>query len=145
MSTSGQRFQCPAGVFTRETANTNVCQFWTSLHIFRSDAKLSLLGKQIKRLDTQFLKNKHTYLIMTSSARLGNVLPSLKMVRISHDVLQEMIEANSWKNYSKLFQSSEMNRVVWWIKTKTATFLKMSFLFLYRYCFVILPKFFWPN
>ena len=40
---------------------------------------------------------------MTGLARLENVLPSLELVRISNHVLKGMIEANSWKNRSKLF------------------------------------------
>ena len=40
---------------------------------------------------------------MTGLARLENVLPSLVLVRISNYVLKGMIEANSWKNRSKLF------------------------------------------
>ena len=35
--------------------------------------------------------------------RLGNVDPSLELVRISNYVLEGMIEANSWKNRSKPF------------------------------------------
>ena len=34
--------------------------------------------------------------------------PTLELVRISNPATKEMIEANSWKNRSKLFQPSEI-------------------------------------
>ena len=49
---------------------------------------------------------------MTGNDRLENVLPSLELIRISYHALKGMIEANSWKNRSKLFQPSEINHVV---------------------------------
>ena len=36
-----------------------------------------------------------------------NVPPPLELVRISNHALKGMIEANSWKNRSKLFQPSD--------------------------------------
>ena len=49
---------------------------------------------------------------MTFNHRLENVSPSLKLVRISNHALKGMIQANSWKNRSKLFLPSEINHVV---------------------------------
>ena len=49
---------------------------------------------------------------MTGHVRLENVPPSLELVSILNHVLKEMIEANSWKNGSKLFQTSEISDVV---------------------------------
>ena len=45
---------------------------------------------------------------MTGNFRLENVPPSFELVRISNHALKGMIEANSWKNRSKLFQGSEI-------------------------------------
>ena len=77
VSTSGQRLQSPR-VFRRKTENINVCKFWTSLHVFRSDGKLSHPDKQSEILDIQISNqsinqsinqsNKYTCLIMTSNA-----------------------------------------------------------------------------
>ena len=50
---------------------------------------------------------------MTGNVGLENVPPSLELVRISNHALKGMIEANSWKNRSKLFQGSE----ILWAKT----------------------------
>ena len=76
---------------------------------------------------------------MTDNARLENVPPSLEVVRISNHILKEMIEANSQKNRSKVFQPSKINHVVCWIKTtKTLSqiFSKLEMLFnLLRHCF----------
>ena len=49
---------------------------------------------------------------MTGYVRLENVPPSLELVSILNHVLKEMIEANSWKNRSKLSQPSEISHVV---------------------------------
>ena len=40
---------------------------------------------------------------MTGNTRLEKVLPSLELVTISNHAFKGMIEANSWKNRSKLF------------------------------------------
>ena len=40
-----------------------------------------------------------------------NVPPSLELVRISNHALKGMVEANSWKNRSKLFQPSDSNQL----------------------------------
>ena len=52
-------------------------------------------------------KSKHACLMITSNARLKNVPTSFELVRISNHISQEMTEANSWKDCSKLFQPSE--------------------------------------
>ena len=49
---------------------------------------------------------------MSGNDRFENVPPSLELVRISNHALKGMIEANSWKNRSKLFQPSKINHVV---------------------------------
>ena len=49
---------------------------------------------------------------MTGNDRLEKVTPSLELVRISNHAIKGMIEANYWKNRSKLFQPSEINHVV---------------------------------
>ena len=48
---------------------------------------------------------------MTGNDRLEKVTPSLELVRISNHAIKGMIEANSSKNRSKLFQPSEINHV----------------------------------
>ena len=49
---------------------------------------------------------------MTGNDRLEKVTPSLELVRISNHAIKGMIEANYWKNRSKLFQPSEVIHVV---------------------------------
>ena len=49
---------------------------------------------------------------MTDNDRLENVAPSHELVGISDHALKVMIEANSWKNRSKLFHRSQINHVV---------------------------------
>ena len=49
---------------------------------------------------------------MTGNDGLENVPPFLELVRVSNHALKGMVEANSWKNRSKLFQPSEINHVV---------------------------------
>ena len=43
--------QSSTWVFRRKTENINICKFWTSLHICRSDGKLFHPDKQSERLD----------------------------------------------------------------------------------------------
>ena len=69
---------------------------------------------------------------MTDNERLENVPPSLKLVRILNHAIKGMIKVNSWKNRSKLFQRSEINHVVWWVrtsKTLSQTFSKCDIFF----------------
>ena len=54
---------------------------------------------------------------MTDNDWLEKVTPSLKLVRISNHAIKGMIEASSWGNRSKLFQPSEINHVVYWVRT----------------------------
>ena len=49
---------------------------------------------------------------MTGNDRLEKVTPSLELVRISNHAIKGMIEANSSKSRSKLFQPSEINHAV---------------------------------
>ena len=49
---------------------------------------------------------------MTGNDRLEKVTPSLELVRISNHAIKGMIEVNSWKNRSKIFQPSEINHVI---------------------------------
>ena len=49
---------------------------------------------------------------MTGNDRLEKVTPSIELVRISNHATKGMIEANSLKNRSKLFQPLEINYVV---------------------------------
>ena len=82
------------------------------MQIFGSDSKLSHLDQQSgKDWTLGFFKNKYVCLIMTSNDRLKKVTPSLELVRISNHAIKGMIEANSWKNRSKLFQPSEIIHV----------------------------------
>ena len=60
----------------------------------------------------RFFKNKYVCLIMTDNEEIEKLTPSLELVRISSHAVKGMIEANSWKNRSKLFQPSEINHVV---------------------------------
>ena len=48
---------------------------------------------------------------MAGNDRLEKVTPSLELVRISNHAIKGMIEVNSWKNRSKIFQPSEINHV----------------------------------
>ena len=98
--------------FQKKTESTNYT-FQSYLQIFGSDSKLSHLDQQIEKDWTfRFFTNKYVYLIMTGNDRLEKVTPSLELVRISNHAIKGMIEANSWKNRSKLFQPSEINHVV---------------------------------
>ena len=63
---------------------------------------------------------------MTGNDRLEKVTPSLELVRISNHVIKGLIEANSSKNRSKLFQPSEINHVVWWFRTSKTLFQTFS-------------------
>ena len=105
------------------------------MQIFGSDSKLSHLDQQIEKDWTlTFFKNKYVCLIMTGNGWLEKVTPSLELVRILNHAIKGMIEANSWKNRSKLFQPSEINHVVWWIrisKTLSKTFSKCDIPFSY--------------
>ena len=65
----------------------------------------------------RFQKNKNPCLLMTNHAKLKNVPLFFELVRISKHALQGMIEASSKKNWSKLFQPSEIDQVAWWGKT----------------------------
>ena len=88
------------------------------MQIFGSDSKLSHLDQQIEKDWTlTFFKNKYVCLIMTGNGWLEKVTPSLELVRILNHAIKGMIEANPWKNRSKLFQPSEINHVVWWFRT----------------------------
>ena len=49
---------------------------------------------------------------MTDNVRFEKVSHSLELARISNHAKKGMIEANSWKNRSKLSQPSEINHVV---------------------------------
>ena len=63
------------------------------------------LDKQSKRLDIQISK-KWIYLLNNDKQwkrKFENVPPFFELVRTSNHALQEMIEINSWKNWSKLF------------------------------------------
>ena len=59
----------------------------------------------------RFLK-KYVCLITTENARLENIPPWLELVGISNHALKEIIDSNSWKNRSKLFQPSQINHVI---------------------------------
>ena len=48
---------------------------------------------------------------MTSNARLEKIPTSFQLVTILNHALKRTIEANSWKNRSKLFKPSEINHV----------------------------------
>ena len=112
LPTSRQRFQRHASVFRRKTESTNYT-FQSYLQIFGSDSKLSHLDQESEKDWTfKFFKNKYVCLIMTGNDRLEKVTPSLELVRISNHAIKGMIEANYWKNRSKLFQPSEINHVV---------------------------------
>ena len=83
------------------------------MQIFGSDSKLFHLDQHSgKDWTLGFFKNEYVCLIMTSNDRLKKVTPSLELVRISNHAIKGMIEANSWKNRSKVFQPSEINHVV---------------------------------
>ena len=63
------------------------------------------------------------------------------MVRISNHAIKGMIEANFWKNRSKLFQPSEINHVAWWVRTSKTlpqTFSKWDIPFSLFFCVIIL-------
>ena len=81
--------------------------------LFRSDSKLSHLDQQSEKdWAFRFFKNKYVCLTMTGNDRLEKVTPSLEFISISNHAIKGMIEANSSKNRSKLFQPSELNHVV---------------------------------
>ena len=97
-------------VFLEEKLKAPITHF--SL-IFGSYSKLSHLNQQSEKDCTfRFFKNKYVCLIMAGNDRLEKVIPSLELVRISNHAIKGMIETNSWKNRSKLFQPSETNHVV---------------------------------
>ena len=77
------------------------------MQIFGSDSKLSHLDQQSETGHSDFSKI-NVCLIMTGNDRLEKVTPSLELVRISNHAIKGMIEANSWKNRSKLFQPREI-------------------------------------
>ena len=54
---------------------------------------------------------------MTYNGRLENVPPFLELVIISNHALKVMIETNFLKNRSKLFQQSQINCLLWWVKS----------------------------
>ena len=60
----------------------------------------------------RFRRNKCVCLIMTSNARLEKIPTSFQLVTILNHAFKRTIEANSWKNRSKLFKPSEINHVV---------------------------------
>ena len=53
---------------------------------------------------------------MTGSDRLETLTPFLELVRISNLAIKGIIEVNSCKNRSKLFQPSDINHVLRWSK-----------------------------
>ena len=110
------------------------------MQIFGSDSKLSHLDQQSEKDWTfRFFKNKYVCLIMTDNDWLEKVTPSLELVRISNHAIKGMIEANSWKNRSKLSQSQEINHVVWWVRTsKTLSIPFQSVTYLSVFCVIIL-------
>ena len=50
--------------------------------------------------------------MLRDKSRLENVPKYLKLARISNHALKEMIEANSWRNKSKLYQPKEITHLV---------------------------------
>ena len=102
--TSGQKFQSPAGVFRRKTENINVCKFWTSLHIFRSDRKSSHPDKQSERLEIYISKkNKYTCLIMASNARNNRGNDRSKYL----EKLKEVIPTKRYKSCGMMGQNQQ--------------------------------------
>ena len=67
---------------------------------------------KVKKTEHSNFSKINVCLIMTGNDRLEKVTPSLELVRISNHAIKGMIEANYWKNRSKLFQPSEINHVV---------------------------------
>ena len=59
----------------------------------------------------RFLK-RYVCLITAENARLENIPPWLELVGISNHALKKIIDSNSWKNRSKLFQPSQINHVI---------------------------------
>ena len=101
-----------AGVFRRKSESINYI-FCSCLEIFGSDSKLSHLDQQSEKDWTfRLFKNKYVCLKMTDNVRFEKVSHSLELARISNHAKKGMIEANSWKNRSKLSQPSEINHVV---------------------------------
>ena len=93
--------------------NNTSYTFQSYLQIFGSDSKLSYLDQQSEKYQTfRFFKNKYVYSIMTGNDRLEKVTPSIELVIISNHAIKGMIEANSSKSRSKLFQPSEINHAV---------------------------------
>ena len=98
--------------FQKKTESTSYT-FQCYLQISGSDSKLPHLDQQIEKDWTfRLFKNKYICLIMKGNCRLEKVTPSLELVRISNHAIKGMIEANSWKNRSKLFKPSEINHIV---------------------------------
>ena len=76
---------------------------------------------------------------MTGNDRLEKLTAFLELVRILNLAIKRMIEVNSYKNRSKLFQPSDINHVLRWSElAKLFPRLFQSVTYLSAFCVIIL-------